>query len=85
MRRSWECNKQSICNARNKLKKEGKLLGATVVKENETILPHDCKEVISTCAYSGKTGNEYYCNYLEVAGKRRNCKPGACTEYMRKK
>jgi hypothetical protein len=78
-----ECNRQSIYTARNKLKKEGKLTGAAVVKENETILPHDCKDVIKTCAYSSRLGAEYFCDYIGKAGKRRNCKPGACTAYRR--
>lgn len=55
-----------------------KTTGSSTVK-----LPVDCKEVIKTCAYKGILSGQEYCDYLNIVGHSRGCKPGACTCYKK--
>lgn len=47
---------------------------------------HDCKPIfcdkktMKKCMY-GRTGTSLSCDYIGVEGKRRPCKPCACTKY----
>lgn len=53
-----------------------KTTGSSTVK-----LPVDCKEVIKTCAYKGILNGQAYCDYLDIVGHSRGCRPGECTCY----
>ena len=45
---------------------------------------YKCSEVGSKCTYMTTCGSQKICNYIEIEGHRRGCKPEECDKFRKK-